>query len=89
MIDSEIMLSDPIHIFSPNPFILITEIQINFFFLAKGLSINSDLGHDEAQFQWLRYQLDSRVKWLERWQTCSASLRTAFMFGQKLKSDHG
>ena len=59
--------------------------------------MNSDLGHDEAQFQWLRYQLDSRVKllptlvakWLERWQTCSASLRTVFMFGQKLESDHG
>ena len=38
--------------------------------------MNSDLGHDEAQFQWLRYQLDSRfkllptlvAKWLERWQ---------------------
>ena len=29
------------------------------------------------------------AKWLERWQTCSASLRTAFMFGQKLESDHG
>ena len=37
--------------------------------------MNSDLGHDEAQFQWLRYQLDSRVKllptlvvkWLEGW----------------------
>ena len=63
--------------------------------LAKGLSMNSDCGHDEAQFQW--YQLDSRVKllrtlvakWLERWKTCSASLRTAFMFGHKLKSDHG
>ena len=32
--------------------------------LAKGLSMNSDLGHNEAQFQWLRYQLDSRVKLL-------------------------
>ena len=31
---------------------------------AKGTSMNSDLGHDEAQFQWLRYQLDSRVKLL-------------------------
>ena len=59
--------------------------------------MNSELGHDEAPFQWLRYQLDSCVKllptlvakWLERWQTCSASLRTAFMFGQKLESDHG
>ena len=59
--------------------------------------MNSDRCHDEAQFQWLRYQLDSRVKllltlvakWLERWQTCSASLRTVFMFGQKLESDHG
>ena len=59
--------------------------------------MNSDLGHDEAQFQWLRYQLDSHVKllttlvakWLERWQTCSASFRTAFMIGQKLKSEHG
>ena len=65
--------------------------------LAKGLSMNSNLGHDEAQFQWLRYQLDSCVKllptlvakWLERWQTWSASRRTAFMFGQKLESDHG
>ena len=59
--------------------------------------MNSDLGHDEAQFQWLRYQLDSRVKllptlvakWLERWHTFSASLRAAFRFGQKLESDHG
>ena len=59
--------------------------------------MNSDLGQDEAQFQCLSYQLDSRVKllltlvakWLERWQTCSASLRAAFMFGQKLESDHG
>ena len=59
--------------------------------------MNSDRRHGEAQFQWLKYQLDSRVKllptlvakWLERWQTCSASLRTAFMFGQKLKIDHG
>ena len=59
--------------------------------------MNSDLGHDEGQFQGLRYQVDSRVnllltlvaKWLERWQTCSASLRTAFMFDQKLESDHG
>ena len=59
--------------------------------------MNSDLVNDEAQFQWLRYQLDSCVKflptlvakWLERWQTCSASLRPAFMFGQKLESDHG
>ena len=40
---------------------------------------------------------DSRVKllptlvtkWLERCQTCSASPWTAFMFGQKLESDHG
>ena len=54
--------------------------------------MNLDRRHDEAQFQWLKYQLDSRVKllptlvakWLERWQTCSASLRTAFMFGQTL-----
>ena len=59
--------------------------------------MNSDHSYDEAQFQWLRYQLDSRVellptlvaKWIERWQTCSVSLRTAFMFGQKLESDHG
>ena len=59
--------------------------------------MNSDLGHNEVQFQLLRYQLDSRVKllvtlvakWLERWQTCSASLRTAIMFCQKLESDHG
>ena len=37
--------------------------------------MNSDCCHDEAQFQWLRYQLDSRVKllptlvakWLESW----------------------
>ena len=37
--------------------------------------MNLDRGHDEAQFQWLRYQLDSHVKllptlvakWLERW----------------------
>ena len=26
---------------------------------------------------------------LEPWKTCIASLRTAFMFGQKLKIDHG
>ena len=58
--------------------------------------MNSDLGHNEAQFQWLRYKLDSCVKllqtlvakWLERWQTCSASLRNAFLFCQKLESDH-
>ena len=37
--------------------------------------MNSDRCHDEAQFQWLRYQLDSRVKllptlvakWIECW----------------------
>ena len=29
------------------------------------------------------------AKWLERWQTCSVSLRTALMFDQKLESDHG
>ena len=59
--------------------------------------MNSDIGHNEAQFQWLTYQLYSRLKllptlvakWLERWQTCCASLRTEFMFGHKLKSDHG
>ena len=37
--------------------------------------MNSDRCHNEAQFQWLGYQLDSRVKllptlvakWLEHW----------------------
>ena len=44
-------------------------------YLQKGLSMNSDRFHNEAQLQWLRNQLDSCVKllltlvakWLERW----------------------
>ena len=59
--------------------------------------MNSDRCHNEAQFQWLRYQLDSRVKllptlvakWSERWQTCSASLRTAFMLAKSSKAIMG
>ena len=32
------------------------------YLLAKGLSMNSDHCHNEAQFHWLRYLLDSYVQ---------------------------
>ena len=61
--------------------------------------MNSDLGHDEAQFQWLRYQLDSRVKllptlvakWLERWKCVNSWMgdRLGIHVCQMLESDHG
>ena len=64
--------------------------------------MNSDRCHNEAQFQWLRYQLDSHVKlfptlvakWLECWKCVVwvAGLRgfvTTCMFIQILESIHG
>ena len=60
--------------------------------------MNSDRCHNEAQFQWLRYQLDPRVKlsptlvakWLERWNVLICGWVTAweYTFSQMLKSDH-
>ena len=61
--------------------------------------MNSDLGHNEAQFQWLRYQLDSRVKllptlvakWIERWKCVNSWMgdRLGIHVCQMLESDHG
>ena len=66
--------------FSPTPGLTPTGMMLRYQptpvnLLAKGLSMNTDRCHDEAQFHWLRYQLDSCVKilptvvaeWLEHW----------------------
>ena len=64
--------------------------------------MKSDRRHNEAQLQWLRYQLDSEVKllptlvakWLERWKCVvwaagPRGFETTCMFSQMLESNHG